>query len=137
MLQPGQSFRTPHHLVEILGIDTRRRTALCRVAQFPTLTSPRPHLSFFVGDRRELVVEALPWWRIDLSLGGRTATGGARGRTWVALVTLPLVAVPIDAQADARVYIVESRLAGELQTRVVARGVRVIQPATDAEAAAR
>ena len=52
-------------------------------------------------------------------------------------MTLPLVAVPIDAQADTRVYIVESRLAGELQTRVVARGVRVIKPATDAEAAAR
>jgi len=35
------------------------------------------------------------------------------------------------------VFIVETRLAGELQTQVLARGVRVIQPASDAEAAGR
>lgn len=134
-LRTGQSFRTALYLVEILGIDTRAKTALCRVALFPTLASPRPHLSFFAGNRRTLVVQALPWWRVDPSLGGRTAIGGARGRTWVALVTLPLGHVA--DEADARLFIVESRAAGELQTTIVGRGVPVIQQATDAEAAPR
>ncbi len=129
-LRAGQSFRTPHFLVEILGIDTRTKTALCRVARFPSLRS-RVGISFYVGNRRSLVVEALPWWRVDLSLGGRTAIGGGRGRTWVALVTLPLAHIDA-ARADARVYLVESRPAGELRTTIVGRGLPVIQPLTDA-----
>jgi hypothetical protein len=130
-LRAGQSFRTPHFLVEIVDIDARTKTALCRIARFPSLTT-RVGVSFYVGNRRNLVVEAVPWWRVDSSLGGRTVIGGGRGRTWVALVTLPLAHIDA-ARPDARLYLVESRPAGELRTTIVGRGLRVIQPATDAD----
>ena len=81
-LRAGQSFRTPHALVEILDIDTRTKTALCRVARFPSLTSPRRPVSFYVGNRKNLVVEALPWWRHGAEPERTAARVGGSG-AWV------------------------------------------------------
>ena len=53
----------------------------------------------------------------------------------VAFMTVPLG--HIADEADARLFIVESRAAGELQTTIVGRGIPVFQPVTDAEAGAR
>ena len=80
-LRAGAAFRTDAYLIEILAIEARARVAICRFARFPALAAPRPPLRFFVGNPRELVVEALSWWRQDPSspVGGHRL-GPAAGR---------------------------------------------------------
>lgn len=130
-LRAGVAFRTDAYLIEILAVEKRARVAICRFARFPALASlPGPPLRFFVGNPRERVLPVMSWWRQETELFGG-GIGWAHGRTWVARMTLPLgLAWTGDADRPpplpTRLYIVESRPAGELRTTITARDVPVI-----------
>jgi len=129
-LRAGVAFRTDDYLIEILAVESRSRVAICRFARFPALASlPGPPLRFFVGNPPELVFPAMSWWREKTALDGGGGIGWVQGRTWVARMTLPLDLLwhrDRPPPLPTRLYIVESRPAGELRTTIAARDVPVI-----------
>jgi hypothetical protein len=129
-LRAGVAFRTDDYLIEILAVESRSRVAICRFARFPALASlPGPPLRFFVGNPPELVFPAMSWWREKTALDGGGGIGWVQGRTWVARMTLPLDLLwhrDRPPPLPTRLYIVESRPAGELRTTIAPRDVPVI-----------
>ena len=130
-LRAGAAFRTDAYLIEILAIESRARVAICRFARFPALAAlPGPPLRFFVGNPREYVVPSMSHWRQETELPGG-GIGWVQGRTWVARMTLPLGLVWMGDRdrpppLPTRLFIVESRPAGELRTTITAHDVPVI-----------
>jgi len=137
-LKPDVAFRTAAYLFEILSIESRAQVAVCRFTRFPSVASlPGPPLRFFVGTHsRERVMPTMSYWRQETELDGG-GIGWARGRTWVARMTLPVGQPWTDDRAappplPTRLYIVESRPAGTVRTTIVARDVPVIETADPA-----
>ena len=129
-LRAGVAFRTPEYLIEVLRVDLVRRTALCRLVRFPTLTiPPTPHLSLFVGNRSTRVEPSLSWWQLEP--GRAEGAGRDDGRGWARRVSLPLVDNAAD-QVGARLLIVESTPVGGIETRLVGRNVAVTTRPYDA-----
>ena len=128
-LRAGAAFRTDAYLIEILAIEERARVAVCRFSRFPSLAAlPGPPLRFFVGNPREYVLPTMSFWRQETKLPGG-GIGWVQGRTWVARMTLPLDLLwhrDRPPPLPTRLYIVESRLAGELRTTITAHDVPVI-----------
>jgi hypothetical protein len=131
-LRAGAAFRTDSYLLEILSVEARAGVALCRFARFPALASlPGPPLRYFVGTHTgERVLPAMSYRRQETELDGG-GIGWTQGRTRVARLTLPIGLVWAGDRGrppplPTRLYIVESRPAGEVRTTIVARDVRVI-----------
>lgn len=141
-LRAGAAFRTEAYLLEILAIEPRARVAFCRFARFPSLASiPGPPLRFFVGSGMPRVVPAMSYWRQESETEGGEI-GWARGRSWVARVALPLGVPWADergrvAPLPTRLYIIESRPAGELRTSVVGHDVPVVDTTDPLETSRR
>jgi hypothetical protein len=127
----GVAFRTGEYLFEIVSEDARAGWLLCRFTRFPSLSTQRTEVTPFV---------ALPSGRVTPAMHGILQSldlvrvigvadeglGWAYGRTWSRLVVLSRAGIEVGAAVrGARLRIVESRPAGSMRTRLVARDVPV------------
>jgi hypothetical protein len=122
-LRAGAAVRTSDTLIEVVAVDFATKDIRCRFTRFPTLARSRPLLWTFIDDPPIGIVRSLGLREQERGFGGNDL-GWARGRTWSRLARLPILDLPI-APETLRLRIVESRPAGEMSMRLIARDVPV------------